>query len=134
MKSQFDKIFNDRMVSIQEVATQAQDKAILADLNAKIQSLPPTEKGPIMDLLTSLQNMGGRLVASPKLASPSAGTTDAVKAGMQTTPTTPETTTGKQPEAVKPPSPEETKQKTAQNVALAQAKAAGDAAAGYAKG
>jgi len=136
MNSLFDQIYNSKMSALTEVVTQSQNKDIIDDLNAKLASLPPAERGNIADLLTSLQNVGGRLVPNTKKAESGELTGKLATGSTQTMADmeNPAAAGVTKPEPVKPPTPEETKQKTAQNVALAQAKQAGDQAAGYAKG
>ena len=137
MKSLFDNIINNYKNSLSENVTQSDQKAIIDDLNARIASMPPEQKGAIIDLLTSLKDVGGSLAPGIKMPQQPAVT--------DTTPITPVTPQQEpqQTDQADQNTAEVEKQKqeienqnkkSAENLARQQTIAAGNQSAGYAKG
>lgn len=136
----FDKIIEYKSHCLNENITNVDQKAILDDLNARISSMPASQRGAIIDLLTSLRDNGGMLVPSkmPPKTSGVEATTPAptTPAGSTQTTPTPEKVPAKQPadvEKEKQAALDQNK-KTAENMATQQTIAAANQAAGYAKG
>lgn len=131
MNSIFDRIVEYNIESLKENVTQADQDALLNDLNSRLASMPPAQRGAIMDLLTNLKNSGGTLVPGVKTQQTISAIEPQEPAIADTTKT--DTTAAPQTEKEKETIDSENK-KSAENLARQQVVTAGNQSSGYAKG